>query len=85
MDLNEPYVEVYEVIQNSTFIAKKAKIYEKEKEVANKAPVDSVNINDLNSNTEKEIKYLSKEGSQEILFPPAKLQQLYEPKIESLQ
>ena len=58
LDLNEPYVEVYEVIQNSTFIAKKAKIYEKEKEVANKAPVDSVNINDLNSNTEKEIKPL---------------------------
>ena len=56
LDLNEPYVEVYEVIHNSTFIAKKAKIYEKEKEVANKAPVDSVNINDLNSSDEKKIK-----------------------------
>ncbi len=55
LDLNEPYVEVYEVIHNSTFIAKKAKIYEKEKEVANKAPVDSVNINDLNSSDDKEI------------------------------
>ena len=55
LDLDEPYVEVYEVIQNSTFIAKKAKMHDKEKEVANKAPVDSVNINDLNSNTEKEI------------------------------
>ena len=55
LDLDEPYVEVYEVIQNSTFIAKKAKMHDKEKAVANKAPVDSVNINDLNSNTEKEI------------------------------
>ena len=39
LDLNEPYGEVYEVLQNSTFIAKKAKTYAKEKEVADKAPV----------------------------------------------
>ena len=56
LDLNEPYVEVYEVLQNSTFIAKKAKTYAKEKEVADKAPVDTVNINDLNSTNKKNLK-----------------------------
>ena len=63
LDLNEPYVEVYEVLQNSTFIAKKTKTYDKEKEVANKAPVDSVNINDLNSPNEKKPKVATREFS----------------------
>ena len=61
LDMNEPYVEVYEVLQNSTFIAKKAKTFAKEKEVADKAPVDSVNINDLNSTNKKKPKIVSRE------------------------
>lgn len=48
LDLNEPYIEIYEVIQNSSFIAKKTKTFEQEKAVADKAPVDSVSINDIN-------------------------------------
>mgnify|MGYP001384631842 CR=1 FL=1 len=56
LDLNEPYIEIYEVIQNSSFVAKKAKTFDKEKEVANKAPVDSVSINDLNLSTKKKKK-----------------------------
>ncbi len=63
LDFNEPYVEVFEVLQNSTFIAKKAKTYAKEKEVANKAPVDSVNINDLNSVKKKSPKAKKREFS----------------------
>ena len=53
LDLDEPYIEIYEVIQSSTFVAKKAKTFENEKEVANKAPVDNVNINDLNLSVKK--------------------------------
>tara|TARA_B100000579_G_scaffold284451_1_gene235766 strand:- start:440 stop:1192 length:753 start_codon:yes stop_codon:yes gene_type:complete len=63
LDIGEPYVEIYQVIQNSTFIAKKAKTYDKEKEVANKAPVDSVNINDLNSINKKQSKAVVREFS----------------------
>jgi len=48
IDYTEPYVKIYEVNQNSTFIAKKAKTFDEEKEVANKAPVDGISIKDLN-------------------------------------
>ena len=55
LDPNEPYVEIFEILNNSSFIAKKAKTFDEEKEVADKAPIDSISINDLNSNaTEKE-------------------------------
>ena len=48
IDYSEPYIKIYEVNQNSTFIAKKAKTFDEEKEVANKAPVDGISIKDLN-------------------------------------
>ena len=47
LDFDNPYVEVLTIKQNDKFIAKKALIFEEEKNVANKAPVTSVNINDL--------------------------------------
>ena len=43
----EPYIEIKEIIQNSTFIAKKAKTFDEEKNVASKAPIDSIKIKDL--------------------------------------
>jgi len=46
---NEPYVEIFEILNNSSFIAKKAKTYDEEKQVADKAPIDSISVNDLNS------------------------------------
>ena len=48
LDIDQPYVEVLEILDNSIFVAKKAKIYDEEKNVAFKAPVNSININDLN-------------------------------------
>ena len=48
LDPNEPYVEIFEILNNSSFIAKKAKIYDEEKQVADKAPIDSISINNLN-------------------------------------
>ena len=48
LDIDQPYVEVLEILDNSIFVAKKVKIYDEEKNVAFKAPVNSININDLN-------------------------------------
>ena len=45
---NEPYVEILEVLEDAVFVAKRAKTFEEEKKVANKAPVNSINISDLN-------------------------------------
>tara|TARA_B100000795_G_scaffold205054_1_gene158602 strand:+ start:258 stop:1016 length:759 start_codon:yes stop_codon:yes gene_type:complete len=48
IDTNEPYVEIMAIPENSLFIAKRAKTYEEEKNVANKVPVNTISINDLN-------------------------------------
>ena len=55
LELNheEPYVEIATVSVNSTFVAKKAKMYDEEKEVADKAPVDGISISDLSINKKK--------------------------------
>ena len=47
LDLNEPYVELYLVSENSTFIAKKAKTFKEEMNVAEKVPVDGIKIDNL--------------------------------------
>ena len=51
LDFNNPYVEVLTVKKNDKFIAKEASIFEEEKNVADKAPVTSININDLSVST----------------------------------
>ncbi|MDC1279964.1 hypothetical protein N8Z07_01485 [Pelagibacteraceae bacterium] len=48
LDINEPYIEIKEILVNSLFIAKKAKTFEEERNVATKAPVNNISINDLN-------------------------------------
>tara|TARA_B100001057_G_C22756824_1_gene914167 strand:+ start:79 stop:831 length:753 start_codon:yes stop_codon:yes gene_type:complete len=50
LDLNfdDPYVEITLVSKDSTFIAKKAKMFEEEKNVAEKVPIEGIEINDLN-------------------------------------
>ena len=48
LDLDEPYISISLISNNSSFIAKKTKTWEEEKEVAEKAPVDGIEINDLN-------------------------------------
>ena len=53
LDPNEPYVEIFEILNNSSFIAKKAKIFDEEKQVAVKVPIDIISINDLNSKVTK--------------------------------
>ena len=53
-DFEEPYVEIILVSKNSTFIAKKAKMFDEERKVAEKAPVDGIQINDLNTEKKQE-------------------------------
>ena len=48
LDISEPYIRVMAISENSLFVARKAKTYEEEKKVANKAPVKNISINDLN-------------------------------------
>ena len=47
LDLNEPYIDLILISENSTFIAKKAKTFKEEKNVAEKAPVDGIKIDNL--------------------------------------
>lgn len=67
LNIEDPYVEIFEILDNSLFIAKRAKTYDEEKKVANTAPVDSISISDLSKkpkNTKiskkKEFEYLIK-------------------------
>ena len=55
LELNEsePYVEITTISENSTFLAKKAKMFDEEKQVAEKAPVEGISINDLSLNKKK--------------------------------
>ena len=53
LNMDEPYIVIEEIRSNSTFIAKKSKMFEIEKKVAGKAPVESISINDLNASNKK--------------------------------
>jgi len=61
LDFNEPYVEINSISKNSTFVAKKSKTFEEEKEVAEKAPIDGIKISNLNDDTKKDKKKVSRE------------------------
>ncbi len=56
LDINEPYVEIVLISKNSTFIAKKSKTFDEEKNVAEKAPIDGIQISNLSSKVEKKVK-----------------------------
>ena len=56
LDFNEPLLEITLVSRNSAFIAKKSKTFDEEKKVAEKAPVDGIQIKDLNSTPKKKKK-----------------------------
>jgi len=53
LDINNPYVEVLSIRENDKFIAKEASIFDEEKKVAIKAPVTSINVNDMSASTVK--------------------------------
>ncbi len=50
LTLDLPMVEVIEVKRNKSFVAKKTKIYKEEEKIHNKAPVETVKINNISKN-----------------------------------
>ena len=54
LDLDEPYVDLFLISKESSFIAKKAKTFDEEKKVAEKAPVDGITIDNLGNTNKKE-------------------------------
>ena len=56
LDPNEPYINLVLISKNSTFVAKKAKTFDEEKKVAEKAPVDGIIIDNLGEEKDKKIK-----------------------------
>ena len=56
LDPNEPYIDLILISKNSTFVAKKAKTFDEEKKVAEKAPVDGITIDNLGKEKKKNIK-----------------------------
>ena len=60
IDKNEPYVEIRQLLESSSFIAKKSKTFDEEKNVAAKAPVESIKIKDLTNNIIKNEKVINK-------------------------
>ena len=63
LDINNPYVEIIEIKKNKTFIAKEGNIFEVEKNVAEKAPVNEVKVDDLMKQETKNKKKLVKKNS----------------------
>ena len=55
LDTENPYVEVFEVKKNKKFVAKKSNTFDEEKNVADKAPVDEIKMDDI-TETKVEIK-----------------------------
>ena len=56
LDSKEPYIEIVSIPENSMFIAKNSKTYEEEKQIAAKAPVETISINEINNNNKTKIK-----------------------------
>jgi len=61
ININEPYVEIIEIVNNSFFVAKEAKTHDEEKQVATKAPIDDIKIKNLSSTKKKVVKSKIKE------------------------
>ena len=66
IDSKQPYVEILEILENSVFIAQKAKTYDEEKSVAVKAPVDGISISKKKKKNNNNIKSYSTKFSYTI-------------------
>ena len=55
IDLVEPYVEIIALNNDSVFLSNKAKTFEEEKKVADKAPVEGISIKNLNENSNDKV------------------------------
>ena len=62
LSLEFPFIEINEIKSNKSFVAKKATTDIEEKKIANKAPIDKININNI-SKTKRVIKKKAKNYS----------------------
>ncbi len=62
LDENNPYIEIFEIKKNKTFIAKKSNIFDVEKNVAEKAPINEIEIDNLTEIETESLKKLKKEN-----------------------
>jgi len=62
LELNplEPYIEIASIPENSMFIAKTTKTFDEEKQIAAKAPVENISINDINKVKNAKVKIKKK-------------------------
>ena len=60
IDELEPYVEIKQIVEGSSFTAKEAKTYDEEKNVADKAPVDNIQIKEIGKDSKKKKKVKKK-------------------------
>ena len=63
LDMENPYVEVFETKKNKTFVAKEGNTFEEEKNVSKKVPVDEVKMDDLTKVEIKTKKKLDKKSN----------------------
>ena len=63
LDINNPYIEIIEVKKNKTFIAKEGNIFDEEKNVAEKAPISEVKMDDLTKEKIKNQEISSKDSN----------------------
>ena len=62
LEVTNPYVEIFTIKENDKFIAKEASIFEEEKNVANKAPVELIDVNDLSISCNNRMMLIYKKG-----------------------
>ena len=62
LDENNPYIEIFEIKKNKTFIAKKSNIFDVERNVAEKAPINEISIDNLTEIETESLKKLEKEN-----------------------
>ena len=58
---SEPYIEIVLISKDTTFIANKTKTFNEEKEVAEKAPIDGIQISDLSGKSKNRTKKKSEQ------------------------
>ncbi len=57
IDPEQPYVRIETINSNNTFVANKAKTFDEEKKVANKAPVDNISIQNISIEKDNKTKF----------------------------
>ena len=60
LDIENPFVEIIEIKKNKKFIAKEGNTFDEEKKIANTAPVDEIEMDDLTASVNKKNKEASK-------------------------